>query len=72
MASFLVRALSLPATDSRPFVDSVETIHAGDIASLAEAGITMGCNPEEGGDRYCPDEVITRGELAAFIHRAFR
>jgi hypothetical protein len=22
-------------------------------------------------DRYCPDDFVTRGQMAAFLHRAF-
>lgn len=39
-----------------------------DIAWMAETGVTKGCNPPAN-DRYCPDDNVTRGEMAAFIHR---
>lgn len=67
MASFLVRALSLPAGDDRPFADTAGSIHAADIAALAAAGITTGCAP----DRYCPDDPVTRAQMAGFLVRAF-
>lgn len=70
MASFLVRALGIAPTSERPFTDSLDTVHAADIAALGEAGITAGCNPEDAGDKFCPDRVITRGELAALLYRA--
>lgn len=45
------------------------------IQALACAGITKGCigdNPEtpENEARFCPDEVITRDQMAAFLARA--
>lgn len=40
-----------------------------DIEWLAEQGITRGCNPPDN-DRFCPDDVVTRGQMAAFVHRA--
>ncbi len=69
MAAFLVRALGLPA-GSVVFddVDSSNTF-VDDIAALAEAGITKGCNPPQN-DRFCPTEVVTRGQMAAFLVRA--
>jgi hypothetical protein len=35
---------------------------------LADNGITVGCNPPAN-DRYCPDDFVTRGEMAAFMKR---
>ncbi len=40
------------------------------INKLAESGITRGCNPPSN-DRYCPDSSVTRGQMAAFLVRAF-
>ncbi|NOX23331.1 MAG: S-layer homology domain-containing protein, partial [Actinobacteria bacterium] len=40
-----------------------------DIAKLAAAGITQGCNPPTN-DRFCPDDSVTRGQMAAFLNRA--
>lgn len=69
-AAFLHRALGdlIPAT-SEPvvFADSAETLFAGDIAWLSETGITKGCGP----NAFCPDDPVTRGQLAAFFGRAF-
>jgi hypothetical protein len=36
---------------------------------LANAGVTRGCNPPDN-DRFCPEEVVTRQQLAAFLRRA--
>lgn len=70
MASFLVRALSLPPAASNPFTDTVSSVHVNTIASLAQAGITRGCNPPAN-DQFCPERVVTRGEMAAFLSRAY-
>lgn len=68
MASFLVRALGLPAPDDPDhFTDDDSSSHERDIDSLAESGITAGCAPE----RYCPTQGVTRGQMAAFLYRAF-
>jgi len=69
MASFLVRALGLPSAPSQPFIDVSGSIHRADIASLAFAGITKGCNPPTN-DRYCPDARVSRAETASFLTRA--
>ena len=37
---------------------------------LAELGVTRGCAVEP--DRYCPDEPVTRAQMASFLTRAFR
>ena len=69
MATFLVRALDLPATDVAPFTDTASSLHAADINALAAARITLGCNPPAN-DRYCPAASVDRGEMAAFLVRA--
>lgn len=38
------------------------------IEALAEAGITSGCQASP--PLYCPDGLVTRGQMAAFISRA--
>jgi len=69
MATFLVRALELPATSAEPFVDTAGSVHQANIRALAAAGITRGCNPPSN-DRYCPSELVTRATMAAFLVRA--
>ena len=68
MASFLVRALDLPA-GSAAFTDIADSIHATDIGAIADAGITKGCNPPTN-DRYCPQSAVTREQAASFLARA--
>ncbi len=70
MASFLVRALGLPDAVDDHFIDDEDSIHQGNINALFEAGITRGCNPPDN-DRYCPESKVRRGQMAAFLRRAF-
>jgi hypothetical protein len=71
MAAFLVRAQSLPAyTGPDRFQDDDASVFEGAIERLAQAGITVGCNPPAN-DMFCPDRNVTRGEMAAFLGRAF-
>jgi hypothetical protein len=70
MAAFLVRALKL--TDDgggNTFVDDDGSVFEGDIAKLAAAGITKGCNPPAN-DRYCPADPVQRDQMASFLARA--
>ena len=70
MAAFLVRALGL--TDDgggNKFVDDDGNIFEADIAELAAASITKGCNPPVN-DQFCPEDPVTRGQMAAFLVRA--
>jgi hypothetical protein len=67
MASFLARALNLPPTATDYFTDDDGNIHEININKLAASGITSGC----GGTLYCPSLKVTRGQMAAFLHRGF-
>ncbi len=67
MASFLARAFDLPAASKNYFTDDNNNKHEKNINRLAKAGITKGCTPT----RFCPNDVVTRGQMAAFLHRAF-
>ena len=66
MATFF-RALNLPAAAVSPFSD-VSGVHAANIDAIADQGITLGCTLD--GTLYCPDDPVTRGQMAAFLHRA--
>ncbi|MEN8238772.1 MAG: S-layer homology domain-containing protein [Actinomycetota bacterium] len=68
MAAFIDRALDLPAGPD-VFSDVSDSVFLSNINALAAAGITKGCNPPDN-DRFCPDEVVSRGQMAAFIARA--
>jgi hypothetical protein len=70
MAAFLVRALGLAAyTGPDRFSDDDGNVFEGAIERLAQAGITLGCNPPAN-DRFCPDDPVNRGQMAAFLRRA--
>jgi hypothetical protein len=66
MAAFLVRALDLPASSTNGFTDIDGSIFAADITALAAAGITQGCGP----GLFCPNNLVTRAQMASFIVRA--
>jgi len=66
MASFLSRAHALPAAGQDYFSDDSGSFHEADINRLAAAGVTNGC----GGGLYCPAQLVTREQMAAFLHRA--
>jgi spore germination protein YaaH len=68
MASFLVRAFDLPRASKDYFGDDDGTTHENNINRLAEADITTGC----GGGRFCPDEPVTRAQMASFLARALK
>ena len=42
-----------------------------DIDWMADNNITLGCNPNDNpaNTKYCPDENVTREQMAAFLHR---
>lgn len=58
-----------PAIAAGTFVDDDGNPHEANIEIIAAAGITEGCNPT--GDRYCPSDSVNRGQMAAFLNRAF-
>ena len=66
MASFLSRALDLPPTSKDFFTDDAGSTHQVAINRVAAAGITTGCTATT----YCPRLPVTRGQMAAFLHRA--
>ena len=68
MAAFLVRAFKLPLTSRDYFTDDAKSIFQRDINRLAASGITGGC----GGTRFCPNGLVTREQMAAFLWRAVR
>jgi D-alanyl-D-alanine carboxypeptidase len=66
MASFLSRAGALPVASADYFLDDGRSGHQADINRLAAAGVTNGCG---GIYEYCPTGVVTREQMAAFLHR---
>jgi len=69
MAAFLSRAEALPPSTTDRFADDNGHIFEGAINSVAESRITLGCNPPVN-DSFCPDDSVTRGQMAGFIARA--
>ena len=67
MASFLARALKLSGSAPDAFTDDESSIHEPNINLVAKAGVATGC----GAGKYCPTANVTRGQMAAFLHRAF-
>ncbi len=67
MAVFLYRALALPDADDDVFSDDEQSPYEREINALAAAGITVGCADGS----FCPDEPVSRGQMASFLARAF-
>lgn len=55
------------ATDTFTDVADDHTFH-NDITWLGDTGVTKGCNPPAN-TNYCPDDPLTRGQMAAMLHR---
>ena len=66
MATFLSRGFHLPLSGTDAFDDDAGNKHEPNINRVAAAGITVGCGP----DRYCPDGLVTRAQMATFLRRA--
>ena len=67
VASFLARTLSLPTTATDYFADDNGSTHEININVIAEAGITLGCTTST----YCPNDPVSRAQMASLIARAF-
>ena len=66
-ASFLVRAFGLEPAEPAGFADTGGT-HETNIDALAAVGITKGCAADP--PRYCPDQPVTRAQMATLLVRA--
>jgi hypothetical protein len=70
IAAFLVRAMGYTDDGGGDlFNDDDDSVFRFDIDRLATAGVTLGCNPPTN-DMFCPNSNVTRGQMAAFLHRA--
>ena len=71
IATVAVFALIVPtagwAADKFKDVPNTSVFH-DDIAWLAGAGVTKGCNPPAN-DEFCPGDNVRRETMAAFMHR---
>jgi hypothetical protein len=50
------------------FTDDDTSVFEANIEWLADSGVTKGCNPPDN-TRFCPDDNVTRGQMAAFMQR---
>ncbi len=69
LAAFMSRALNLQGQLDNPFSDDDGSLFEDDIEKLAFSGITLGCNPPAN-DHYCPNNILRRDQMAAFLGRA--
>lgn len=69
LATLLVRAMDDvdPASGTRFSDVPSGSTHAGAIAALADGGIIQGC----GGGGFCPDDRVSRAQVATLLTRAF-
>ena len=72
MAVWTVRVLDgddPPAVSETRFDDvDADGFHAPFIERMAELGVTTGCGD---GTRFCPDDTVTRAQMAVFLSRAY-
>lgn len=50
------------------FLDDDGNTHEGAIEAILTEGITFGC--DDRGIYFCPEDIVTRGQMAAFLSRA--
>ena len=65
----LTPVTTLPPLEDH-FVDDNDLPMQDKINQIATAGITVGCDAQP--PSFCPDQPVTRGQLAMFLTRAFR
>lgn len=66
LATFITRALGLPATSRDYFSDDNGSVHEPAINSIAAAGIASGCSSGS----FCPTSSVTREQMAGFLANA--
>jgi hypothetical protein len=63
-------ATPLAVVGTHSFIDvPTSNVHHADISWLKDADVTRGCNPGQGNTRYCPDDPVTRAQMATFMRR---
>ena len=67
IATFLSRAFNIEAAPGSGFTDTSGSTHESSIDAIAAAGITSGCETEP--LRYCPNDPVTRAQMATFLAR---
>ena len=69
VAAFVLFLVPVAAIAAGGFTDVDEdSVFKTDIAWLADAGVTKGCNPPTN-DKFCPESNVTREQMSAFMHR---
>ncbi|HEX2404015.1 MAG TPA: S8 family serine peptidase [Acidimicrobiia bacterium] len=58
------------STLTRRFVDTAGSVFVKAIDHLASINVTQGCDPPQN-IHYCPAGLVTRGQMAVFLTRAF-
>ena len=66
LASYLVRAMDLPATDQDFFTDDEGNAREADINRATAAGLFKGCTATT----FCPSGSVARGAMATILVRA--
>lgn len=67
IAVLVAAPLAVVATDR--FIDvPEENVHHDDITWLADAEVTLGCNPPDNNE-YCPGDPVLRQQMASFMRR---
>lgn len=67
MAVLIATPLAVVASDA--FTDVPDSnVHHADITWLADAGVTLGCNPPANTE-FCPGDPVLRQQMASFLRR---
>jgi hypothetical protein len=66
MATFLAKGFELEASSQNAFGDDDGNTHEPGINAVAAAAVAQGC----GDNRFCPDAVVSRAQMATFIVNA--
>jgi hypothetical protein len=68
MAAFLKRTFNLPSVGADRFNDDQGHMFEADINAIAAVGLTIGCGVPPT-TTYCPDDPVTREQMASFLVR---
>lgn len=70
LAGGVVPAAGAALPPGGTFWDDDQNTHEGMIEAIAAVGVTKGCDVDQPG-RFCPAQLVTRGQMASFLARAF-
>lgn len=68
VTALIIAPAAALATHSFNDVGDGDFFHAA-VDWMKDNGVTVGCNPSGGNTNYCPDDFVTRGEMAVFLER---